>query len=94
METLNDILEGSAIAPWEVMFYAFLACGYVLMGLFRSFLLVTFVFTYYWGFKVLLEILSFSEGVSQGTVTLYIGSGLTMFGLVSVSCLTKKAKGH
>jgi len=70
METLNDILEGSAI------------------------LLVTFVFTYYWGFKVLLEILSFSEGVSQGTVTLYIGSGLTMFGLVSVNYLTKKAKGH
>ncbi len=89
METLNDILEGLAITPWEAMFFAFLAGGYILMGRYRSFLLITFVFTYYWGFKNLLEILSFSEGVSQGNVILYVGSGVAMFGLVSVNYLMK-----
>ena len=93
METLNEILDGLAIAPWEAMFYVFLACAYALMGLFRSFLLVTFVFTYYWGYKNLLA-MSGSEGVSQSTLALYIGCGLVILALVSMNYLFDKAKGH
>ena len=87
METLNDILEGFAITRWEAMFYAVLAGGCILMARYRSFLLITFVFTFYWGFKNLMGILSFSEGLPLGTLILYVGSGVAMFGLVSVSYL-------
>ncbi len=87
METLNDILEGFAITRWEAMFYAVLAGGCILMARYRSLLLITFVFTFYWGFRNLLEFLSFSEGLPLGAVILYVGSGVAMFGLVSVSYL-------
>ena len=89
METLNDILEGFAITRWEAMFYAVLAGGCILMARYRSFLLITFVFTFYWGFGHLLEFLSFSEGLPLGAVILYVGSGVAMFGLVSVNYLMK-----
>jgi len=89
METLNDILEGFAITRWEAMFYAVLAVGCILMTRYRSLLLITFVFTFYWGFKNLLGFLSFSEGLPLGTLILYVGSGVAMFGLVSVNYLMK-----
>ena len=87
METLNDILEGLTIAPWEAMSLAVLAGGCILMARYRSFLLITFVFSYYWGFKNLVEFLSYSEGAHLGAVILYLASGVVMFGLVSVNYL-------
>ena len=87
METLNDILEGLFITHWEAIFYAVLAGGCILMARYRSFLLITFVFTFYWGFKNLLVFLPFSEGVPLGTLILYVGSGVVMFGLVSINYL-------
>ncbi len=87
MENLTDILEGLTITRGEAIFYAVLAGGCILMARYRSFLLITFVFTFYWGFMNLLEFLSFSEGVPLGTVILYLASGVVMFGLVSINYL-------
>ena len=66
-----------------------LAGGCILMGRYKSFLLITFAFAYYWGFINLLEILSISGGAPMGTVILYVSSGVVMFGLVSANYLIK-----
>jgi len=51
MEYFWNILDGLAIARWEAIFFALLIGVYILMGLFRSVLIITFGFTFYWGFK-------------------------------------------
>ena len=89
METLSEILEGFVIAPWEAMALAILAGGCILLGRYKALLLITFVFSYYWGFISLLETQSYSGGAPMGTVILYIGSGTVMFGLVSANYLMK-----
>lgn len=76
IQNLNEILVGLAIAPWEAFSYSLLAVVFAFMGLYHSFLLGTFVFTYYWGFKNLLQILSPAGGTSDGLIMLYLACGL------------------
>lgn len=88
-ENLNDILESLLIAPWEAIFYGLLAIIYIFMSLYKSCLIVSFVFISYWGFKNLLQILSLSEGTSDGFIILYVISGLAILGLIILNYLSK-----
>jgi len=83
-QNLNEILVGMAIAPWEAFSYSLLAVVFVFMGLYHSFLLGTFVFTFYWGFKNLLQILSPAGGTSDGLIIVYLACGLFLL-LVAIA---------
>ncbi len=87
-----EILDSLLIAPWEAIFYGLLASAYILIGLYKSYLIVTFAFTLYWGFKNLLNILSLSEGTSDGLIILYVLSGLAILGLIILNYLSKQLR--
>ncbi len=83
-QNFNEILVGLAIAPWEAFSYSLLAVVFTFMGLYHSFLLGTFVFTYYWGFKNLLQILSPAGDTSETLIMLYLACGLFLL-LVAIA---------
>ncbi len=89
METFLNILDGLAIARWEVIFFALLISVYTLMGLYRSCFIIAFGFTFYWGLK---SFFSLSVGLSQRFLILYGVSGLVIIGLISLSYLFKECK--
>ena len=62
METLTAILGGVAVAPWEIVGFLVSVGLYTYMGRRKSALQVTFIFTFYWGFKNLMGILIMSAG--------------------------------
>ena len=87
MENLLNILDGLAIAPWEAVFFALLIGAYTVMGLYKSVFVMTFGFTFYWGFK------NFAfrfENISEGTLVMYVLSGLAVLGLLSLNYLLKE----
>jgi len=86
MENLWNILDGLAIARWEAIFFALLIGAYTVMGLYQSVFVITFGFTFYWGFK---NFAFLSENVSDGTLLMYVLSGLAVFGLLSLNYLLK-----
>ena len=92
IENFNEILDSLLIAPWEAILYGILASAYILIGLYKSYLIVTFAFTSYWGFKNLLKILSLSEGTSDGLIILYVLSGLAILGLIILNYLSKQLR--
>ncbi len=92
IENFIEILDSLLIAPWEAILYGLLASAYILIGLYKSFLIVTFAFTSYWGFKNLLKILSLSEGTSDGLIILYVFSGLAILGLIILNYLSKQLR--
>ncbi len=92
IENFNVILGSFVIAPWEAIFYGLLASAYILLSLYKSYLIVTFAFTSYWGFKNLLNFLSLSEGVSDGLIILYVLSGLAILGLIILNYLSKQLR--
>ncbi len=92
IENFNEILDSLLIAPWEAILYGILASAYILIGLYKSYLIVTFAFTVYWGFKNLLKILSMSEGISDGLIILYVFSGLAILGLIVLNYLSKQLR--
>jgi len=87
MENLWNILDGLAIARWEAIFFALLICAYTVMGLYKSVLIITFGFTFYWGFK---NFAFLSENVSEGTLVIYVLSGFAVLGLLSLNYLLKE----
>ncbi len=92
IENLSEVLDSMLIAPWEVIFFGILASAYILMGLYKSCLIVTFTFTSYWGFKNLLNTLTLSEGTSDGLIILYVLSGLAILGLIILNYLSKQLR--
>jgi len=92
IENFNEILDSLLIAPWEAILYGLFASVYILIGLYKSYLIVTFAFTSYWGFKNLLQILSSSEGTSDSLIILYVLSGLAILGLTSLNYLSKQLR--
>ena len=78
------------MASWEVLCFAVIVGIYAYLGRRKSVLQVTFIFTFYWGFNNLVALLSRSSTDPQGIVLLYVGCGLTIFGLMSASYLLKK----
>ncbi len=92
IENLSEVLDSMLIAPCEVIFFGILASAYILMGLYKSCLIVTFTFTSYWGFKNLLNTLTLSEGTSDGLIILYVLSGLAILGLIIVNYLSKRLR--
>ncbi len=92
IENFNEILDSLLIAPWEAILYGLLASAYILIGLYKSYLIVTFAFISYWGFKHLLIILSLSEGTSDGLIILYVLSGLAILGLIILNYLSKQLR--
>ncbi len=87
MENLWNILDVLAIARWEAIFFALLIGAYTAMGLYKSVFVITFGFTFYWGFKNFAFI---SENVFAGTPVMYVVSGLAVLGLLSVNYLLKE----
>jgi len=87
MENLWNILDGLAIAPWEAVFFALLIGAYTVMRLYKSVLVITFGFTFYWGFK---NFAFRSENISEGTLVMYVLSGLAVLGLLSLNYLLKE----
>jgi len=87
MENLWNILDGLAIARWEAIFFALLIGAYTLMGLYKSVFVITFGFTFYWGFK---NFAFLSETISEGTLVMYVLSGLTVLGLLSLNYLLRE----
>ena len=92
IQNLNEILVGLAIAPWEAFSYSLLAVVFAFMGLHHSFLLGTFVFTYYWGFKNLLQILSPTGGISDRLIMLYLACGLFLLLVAIVNYFAKQLR--
>ncbi len=92
IENFNVILDSLLIAPGEAFFYGILASTYTIMGLHKSSLIVTFLFTSYWGFKNLLQILSMSGITSDGLIILYVISSLVIFGLITLNYMAKQFK--
>jgi len=92
IQNLNEILVGLAIAPWEAVSYSLLAVVSASMGLYHSFLLGTFVFTYYWGFKNLLQILSPAGGTSDGLIMLYLACGLFLLLIAIANYFAKQLR--
>ena len=90
IENLNVILDSLVITHGEAFFYGILISTYTIMGLHKSSLIVTFLFTSYWGFKNLLQILSMPEGTSDGLIILYVLSSLVIFGLIILNYLLKQ----
>ncbi|NIO08918.1 MAG: hypothetical protein GTO40_13245 [Deltaproteobacteria bacterium] len=76
LDTFAAFLQGAAIAPWEAFAFSLLSVVFLFMGLYHSFLLGTFVFTYYWGFKNLLQMLSSQGASSESLVLLYVACGI------------------
>jgi len=87
MENLWNILDGLAIARWEAIFFALLIGAYTVMGLYKSIFVITFGFTFYWGFKNLAFL---SENISEGTLIIYVLSGFAVLGLLSLNYLLKE----
>ncbi len=87
MDTFLNILDGLAIEQWEIMLFGLLLGVYILMGLFKSVLIITFGFTFYWGFK---NFALLSESISEGTLIVYALSGLAVVGLLSLNYLMKE----
>ncbi len=87
MENLWNILDGLAIARWEAIFFALLIAAYTVMGLYKSIFVITFGFTFYWGFKNLAFI---AENISEGTLVIYVLSGFAVLGLLSLNYLLKE----
>ena len=94
METLNQFLSGAAVAPWEIIGFVGSVGLYIYLGRRKSALQVTFIFTFYWGFKNLMAFLSRSATGSEGLVFLYVGCGLAIFALMSANYLMQKAKNN
>ena len=92
MESIVEILQGLSIAKWEIVVYVSLMIGYVLMGLYQSVLMTTFGFTFYWGFKNLLNALPASSGTMQSPIVIYVLSGLVIVALLNVNYLLKGLK--
>ncbi len=86
MENLWNILDGLAIARWEAIFFALLIGAYTVMGLYKSVFVITFGFVFYWGFK---NFAFLSENVSEGTLVMYVLSGVAVLGLLSLNYLLK-----
>ncbi len=86
MENLWNILDGLAIARWEAIFFALLIGAYTVMGLYKSIFVITFGFTFYWGFK---NFAFLSENFSDGTLVIYALSGFAVLGLLSLNYLLK-----
>jgi len=87
METILTALNAVSIAPWEAVFFALLISVYVLLGLTRSCFMIIFGFTFYWGLK---NFMSQSHGLSDGSLLLYVVSGLLVIGLVSLNYFLKE----
>ena len=92
IQNLYDILVQSAIAPWEFASYAFLGVVYIYMGLYQSFLLGTYVFSYYWGFKNLLQILTPTGWASESLVFIYLIVGLVLLLVALLNCFAKQLR--
>ena len=86
MENILATMSALSIAPWEAIFFALLISVYMLLGLGRSCFIITFGFTFYWGFK---NFLSISHEFSQESLLLYAVSGLVVIGLVSLNYFLK-----
>ncbi len=91
-QNFSEILVGLAIAPWEAVSYSLLAVVSASMGLYHSFLLGTFVFTYYWGFKNLLQILSAAGSTSDGLIMLYLACGLFLLLMAIANYFAKQLR--
>ncbi len=87
MENLWNILDGLAIAQWEAIFFVLLIGAYTVMGLYKSLFVITFGFTFYWGFK---NFAYLSETISEGTLIIYVLSGFAVLGLLSLNYLMKE----
>ena len=92
IENISMILNGLAIEPWEIFSYTSLGSVYIFMGLYQSFLLGTFVFTYYWGYKNLLEYLAQTGGHSEAVIFLYVICGLFIVIVAIMSCFAKQLR--
>jgi uncharacterized membrane protein YGL010W len=91
METINEVLGGAAVAPWEILFFLAAVVIYTYLERRKSALQVTFIFTFYWGFKNLMAFFTVSAAKSQSLVLLYVGWALAIFGLMSANYLTQKS---
>jgi hypothetical protein len=87
MENLWNILDVLAIARWEAIFFTLLIGAYTAMGLYKSVFVITFGFTFYWGFK---NFAFLSETITEGTLTIYVLSGLAVLGLLSLNYVLKE----
>ncbi len=92
IQNLYEILVASAIAPWEAASYVSLGGVYIYTGLYQSFLLGTYVFTYYWGFKNLLQMLTPNEWASESAVLLYLICGLFILIVAILNCFAKQLR--
>ena len=92
IENLSMILNGLAIEPWEIFFYTSLGSVYIFMGLYQSFVLGTYIFTYYWGYKNLLQFLSDSGRYSDAIVYLYVICGLFILMVTVMSYFAKQLR--
>jgi hypothetical protein len=61
MDEFLNLLHTLLIVAWEAFFFVFLISVYVLMGLHKSGLIVTFGFIFHWGFKTFISV---SDGFS------------------------------
>ncbi len=86
MDEFLTLLNTLSIAPWEAFFLAFLISVYVLMGLHKSGLIMTFGFIFYWGFK---NFISVSYGFSERSHVPYGICGIVIIGLVSLNQFPK-----
>ena len=86
MEFLLNMLDQLAIARWEAIFFALLIGTYAAMGLYKSVFIITFGFTFYWGFK---NFAFLSGTISEVNLVVYVVSGLAVAGLLSLNYFLK-----
>lgn len=88
MENLWTILDTLAIARWEAIFFALLIGAYAAMGLYKSVFVIAFGFIFYWGFK---NFAFLSENLFEGTLVVYLVSGIAILGLLSLNYFLKES---
>ncbi|MBI2997194.1 MAG: hypothetical protein HYY46_01845 [Deltaproteobacteria bacterium] len=90
MELARLVADGCLITPWEAILYAVVITLLAFNGMRESCLVNTFSFSYYWGFKSLIETLAITDSRSQVFIAFYVIFGFSMFGLVNFHYFKKQ----
>lgn len=90
MELAGLIVDGCLITPWEAILYAVVITLLAFNGMHESCLVNTFSFSYYWGFKSLIETLALTDSRSQVFIAFYVIFGFSIFGLLNFHYFKKQ----
>lgn len=90
MEAFHSYINGLiVISPWEAMLYTVVVTLLTLLRLNESCLINTFSFSFYWGFKNLIDVVSFPSPEANMVLSVYLVSGLAIFSLLHLYYLRR-----